>query len=64
MLDVVLRSQMDNDEVWSLPLPKGYTKALDAYSVEMERYIFHEVDKDSFLKNAEKAMNEALRSAE
>lgn len=64
MLDVVLRSQTDIDEVWSLPMPKGFSKALESYSVEMERYIFHEIDKDTFIKNAETAMNEDLKSAE
>lgn len=63
MLDVVLRSQQDIDEVWSLPMPKGFTQALEAYNTEMESYIFHAIDKDTFIKNAEEVMNAAIASA-
>ena len=63
MLDLVQRSQADIDEIWSLPMPKGYAQALEAYQVEMERYIFHDIDKDTFIKNAQEVMNQAIISA-
>ena len=63
MLDLVQRSQNDIDEIWSLPMPKGYSQALEAYQVEMERYIFHDIDKDTFIKNAQEVMNKAILSA-
>lgn len=64
MLDLVQRSQADIDEIWSLPMPKGYSQALEAYQVEMERYIFHDIDKDTFIKNAQEVMNQAIISAD
>lgn len=63
MLDLVQRSQADIDEIWSLPMPKGYAQALEAYQVEMERYIFNDIDKDTFIKNAQEVMNQAIISA-
>ena len=44
-------------------MPKGYSQALEAYQVEMERYIFHDIDKDTFIKNAQEVMNKAILSA-
>ena len=60
MLDIVDRSAEGNDETWSIPMPVGYTQAQEAYQVELERYIYGETDKETFIENAQQVMNDAF----